>query len=383
MGRSNLTETNPGSSHLTRFVVVVWRKSLISVKTLYLHEQQQPAKLRTIRSTTRLQMKRHLFFIAGVDHELIVPHLCIKCTECNNYSHIACQRNGSASSTKKSFKFRCHFCEPPSQLIGVTRSQPQKRVKKQADKPPGISLAKRLLPGKGALARHGKYWYPVRLLFKEPGGWMVKWWRGNRFIEPQAPPSKVADSDLRDELWANPGARRQICLGEWEHACETPTDEDLILEFRQAPKLLANPDGDYPTVPASVSSRAQKNAKGKCFETLHQGGVPYTGELSSSDCARVANWFYNYVPMRVPAGCAGNRQWGLVGPHQNGWNPYADIPAHWNHEDRNDENHVCWKLNTRNQTGPSYVLEFIGWADGASASSTKLAIPTDGLDRLT
>ncbi|KAJ7441030.1 hypothetical protein B0H11DRAFT_1640926, partial [Mycena galericulata] len=38
------------------------------------------------------------------------------------------------------------------------------------------------------------------------------------------------------------------------------------------------------------------------------------------------------------AGCAGNRQWGLdVGPHQNGWNPYADIPAHWHHEDRNDE----------------------------------------------
>ncbi|KAJ7441031.1 hypothetical protein B0H11DRAFT_2351326 [Mycena galericulata] len=113
---------------------------------------------------------------------------------------------------RQSFKFRCHFCEPPSQLIRVTRSQPQKRVKKQADKPPRTSLAKRLLPGKGALARHGKYWYPVRLLFKKPGGWMVKWWRGNRFIDPQAPPSKVADSDLRDELWANPGARRQICV---------------------------------------------------------------------------------------------------------------------------------------------------------------------------
>ncbi|KAJ7441165.1 hypothetical protein B0H11DRAFT_1671089, partial [Mycena galericulata] len=237
-------------------------------------------------------------------------------------------------------------------------------------------------------------------------------------------------------------------LGEWEHACETPTDEDLILEFRQAPytneidkalrpylgdleKLLANSDGDYPSVPASVFSRAQKNAKGKCFETLRQGGVPYTGELSSSDCARVANWFYNCVPgsqnsvvnwlMRVPgahactiliayrnleemmaeiqinprydnmdqqtaifkiawqrqtsrsrfqfvdvdheclnifeerlfedscaAGCAGNRQWGLdVGPHQNGWNPYANIPAHWNHEDRNDESESELQVSCR------------------------------------
>ncbi|KAJ7504614.1 hypothetical protein B0H11DRAFT_1709555 [Mycena galericulata] len=314
--------------------------------------------------------------------------------------------------------------------------------------PAVINIQKSFSPGKGALARHGKYWYPVRLLSKEPGGWMVNWWRGNRFIEPQAPPSKVSDSDLRDELWANPGARRQIRLGEWEHACETPTDEDLILEFRQAPytneidkalrpylgdleKLLANSDGDSPSVPASVFSRAQKNAKGKCFETLRQGGVPYTGELSSSDCARVANWFYNCVPgsqnsvvnwlMRVPgahactiliayrnleeimaeiqinprydnmdqqtaifkiawqrqtsrsrfqfvdvdheclnifeerlfedscaAGCAGNRQWGLdVGPHQNGWNPYANIPAHWNHEDRNDESESELQVSCR------------------------------------
>ncbi|KAJ7140756.1 hypothetical protein C8R44DRAFT_533038, partial [Mycena epipterygia] len=38
------------------------------------------------------------------------------------------------------------------------------------------------------------------------------------------------------------------------------------------------------------------------------------------------------------AGRAGNQQWGLdVGPHQNGWNPYTNIPRHWNHGDREDE----------------------------------------------
>ncbi|KAJ7868082.1 hypothetical protein B0H14DRAFT_3586729, partial [Mycena olivaceomarginata] len=37
-------------------------------------------------------------------------------------------------------------------------------------------------------------------------------------------------------------------------------------------------------------------------------------------------------------GQAGNRQWGLdAGPHQGGWNPYGDIPSHWNHDDRDDE----------------------------------------------
>ncbi|KAJ6552344.1 hypothetical protein B0H10DRAFT_2104636 [Mycena sp. CBHHK59/15] len=38
------------------------------------------------------------------------------------------------------------------------------------------------------------------------------------------------------------------------------------------------------------------------------------------------------------AGQAGNQQWGLdVGPHQDNWNPYANIPRHWNHDDREDE----------------------------------------------
>ncbi|KAF8185366.1 hypothetical protein K438DRAFT_1436931, partial [Mycena galopus ATCC 62051] len=35
------------------------------------------------------------------------------------------------------------------------------------------------------------------------------------------------------------------------------------------------------------------------------------------------------------AGQAGNHQWGLdAGAHQDRWNPYADIPYEWNHEDR-------------------------------------------------
>ncbi|KAJ6461762.1 hypothetical protein C8R45DRAFT_789600, partial [Mycena sanguinolenta] len=37
-------------------------------------------------------------------------------------------------------------------------------------------------------------------------------------------------------------------------------------------------------------------------------------------------------------GQAGNQQWGLdVGPHQGGWNPYDNLPRHWDHEDRPEE----------------------------------------------
>jgi hypothetical protein len=38
------------------------------------------------------------------------------------------------------------------------------------------------------------------------------------------------------------------------------------------------------------------------------------------------------------AGNAGHWQWGLDAEHhQDGWNPYAGIPDHWNHRDRESE----------------------------------------------
>ena len=38
------------------------------------------------------------------------------------------------------------------------------------------------------------------------------------------------------------------------------------------------------------------------------------------------------------AGNAGHLQWGLnAGHHQDGWNPYAGIPDHWNHCDHESD----------------------------------------------
>lgn len=112
-------------------------------------------------------------------------------------------------------------------LTSKTPRVPQKRKRQKPDNPPRTTLAKRLLyvfiismvgssnhdmcsAGKGALARYGKYWYPVRLIFKDGDGWEVKWWRGNDYNERIAPANKVSNEDLCDELWANSYARRQI-----------------------------------------------------------------------------------------------------------------------------------------------------------------------------
>ncbi|KAG1727727.1 hypothetical protein EDB19DRAFT_1642847, partial [Suillus lakei] len=41
-------------------------------------------------------------------------------------------------------------------------------------------------------------------------------------------------------------------------------------------------------------------------------------------------------------GSAGNFQWGLdAGNHQDGWDPYAGLPSHWNHEDCNEGDLDC------------------------------------------
>ncbi|KAF8171768.1 hypothetical protein K438DRAFT_1940671 [Mycena galopus ATCC 62051] len=81
---------------------------------------------------------------------------------------------------------------------------------KGPDPIPRLSLPKRLLPGKGALARCGNYWYLVRLTARTTSGWNVVWWRGNHHAHAQLFPAVVPLEDLRDELWANVHERRKI-----------------------------------------------------------------------------------------------------------------------------------------------------------------------------
>ncbi|GLB45355.1 hypothetical protein LshimejAT787_2200180 [Lyophyllum shimeji] len=50
------------------------------------------------------------------------------------------------------------------------------------------------------------------------------------------------------------------------------------------------------------------------------------------------------------AGIAGHYQWGLdAGDHQDDWDPYAGIPEHWNHNDRDGS-------DTELERGPQYVI---------------------------
>lgn len=70
--------------------------------------------------------------------------------------------------------------------------------------------------GRGALVRVGTFWYPARLLKRhiDRNGsrfWRVSIWRLSECIEPPySTKDLVPEEDIRDELWQERSARRQI-----------------------------------------------------------------------------------------------------------------------------------------------------------------------------
>lgn len=79
----------------------------------------------------------------------------------------------------------------------------------------GKPLNERLRQGHAALARHGDFWYPVRLIHKEDNtdNWRVKWWRGCDFKEAGIEPGSVTTVPLLnvvDCLWQDRVGRRKI-----------------------------------------------------------------------------------------------------------------------------------------------------------------------------
>lgn len=69
--------------------------------------------------------------------------------------------------------------------------------------------------GKGALARSGKYWYPVRLITSAFFGdepmprWRVQWWRSCEFDVVPDKDRWLPQGELTDELWCDRECQRK------------------------------------------------------------------------------------------------------------------------------------------------------------------------------
>ncbi|KAF8886612.1 hypothetical protein CPB84DRAFT_1816710 [Gymnopilus junonius] len=288
----------------------------------------------------------------------------IQCIACDNWSHIACQRDGRASNLGNKDHFIC------------------------------------LSAGRGALSRVGEYWYPIRLIERtgpttaKAYQWRVEWWREIIFpADISLIPSNISlvnETEIIDSLWLKQKERQGIWLGRWKHAYEVETSEDILADpsrvpysadvdtalspFKDTLKLLLEQHVDElgdKVIPAK--NWPERNVKSPLFSTL----MPYVGSLSIIERAQISNWFdihigkrskkarlawLGYLPLahahmlyisqclqRSPeteclyileeemfevltrAGKAGFFQWGLdAGHHQDGWDVYANLPPQFN-----------------------------------------------------
>ncbi|KAG2126967.1 uncharacterized protein EDB93DRAFT_1096830, partial [Suillus bovinus] len=229
------------------------------------------------------------------------------CEVTTQLTHVACQRDGRASNLAKKETFYCDTpdCAPHGEHVLLA----------QIRHPERNSLTFTMYrPGKGALARHDKYWYPVRIKScRQVRGntmYTVKWWRHCSFKPDTQPPLEVGEADLVDALYGDHKRRRMIRLGRWTHAHEVPQHEDVIANFRHIPysvyigealaphsELLTNifeqpdPAKMCNAVPVIGYLADLSEKTGRKHTT-----VPYCGDLSLTDCAQIANWVYHHIP---------------------------------------------------------------------------------------
>lgn len=187
-------------------------------------------------------------------------------------------------------------------------------------------LKARLRRGRGALARNGEYWYPVRVIHLEKDGqWRVRWWRACNFSTPGIIPdtiTTVSEDDVVDSLWNDKTGRRKIKvseqysrskqknnaaqLGKWTHSWDIPSSEDILSDPSSIPYNEFIHEALIPAqsilrqlldAPYTVDSK-EVPAKGwleemtkKSKKDISKEIVPYVGSLSLTVRAQISNWF--------------------------------------------------------------------------------------------
>ncbi|KAJ6473955.1 hypothetical protein DFH09DRAFT_1109731 [Mycena vulgaris] len=250
----------------------------------------------------------------------------IQCDRCKDWSHVSCQRDGRAYKNKPSDLFECDYCIQngvlPDLHMDALDGLQQVRTSKRlhillfsmgnrgtlASRKP---IRDRIGPGKGVLVKNGKYYYPARLirciLHSKLRTYAVKWWRECKFhrsavLGKPGEISVVPEAAVVDDLYFN---RELLQLGQWTHACEVLSAEDILADPGAVPyqkeieavlvphcttlrDLLTSPETfDILDIPALQNLSHANGSMGP------RGAE--AGDLSVLDQAQVMNWFERHV----------------------------------------------------------------------------------------
>ncbi|KAG6806222.1 hypothetical protein H0H92_012188, partial [Tricholoma furcatifolium] len=137
------------------------------------------------------------------------------------------------------------------------------------------------------------------------------------FEDTKITPGSVTEvniADVVDSLWQHRSERRMIRLGQWMHACEVPTAEDILMDpsmipFSQDVNDALDPSNkvlshlfldprlvDSDLVPAKKWLEAKK-------QDFNKSVVPFTGPLPLIKVAQISNWIETHITKNPTLAC--------------------------------------------------------------------------------
>ncbi|KAF4621743.1 hypothetical protein D9613_012157 [Agrocybe pediades] len=254
----------------------------------------------------------------------------IQCPICEEWSHIACQKNGRASRLHKNARFYCDSCLPAQQ-----RTKSRKRSKSDKHAASGLSQTQRTTRlAKRAASKQVQYDRQAYLLKQTRKRRAVSTWKVLVSSAPTAEElaypdvQEVRETDLVDELWNEREKRRSVRLGKWQltFEMESPGDElinyqsptyayteeidaalrpyrallQLLLHFSfEGPDESSLPDDLLVPSVDVVKKRIEERRNGaqvhRALQFAEQMILEY-GDISLKRHAQILNWIHNEMP---------------------------------------------------------------------------------------